>query len=150
MILNNVSSQHFFFYWCLYSGLFLTREYWIIYRGLGFLTVVWFGSYPTFSPSPISKPNRRYADRLEREMELANGRGVSGWGRSQIIQRRESLVLYKSLIPPDLNISCFPCEILYLYILPLNCDTQKRTHWNVWSTYGLLTFQNQLFRLQIF
>ncbi len=32
------------------------REYWMIYRGTGFLAVAWFGSSPTLSPqSPISK-----------------------------------------------------------------------------------------------
>ncbi len=29
-----------------------TREYWMIYRGPGFLAVIWFGSFPTSSPSP--------------------------------------------------------------------------------------------------
>ncbi len=32
-----------------------TREYWMIYRGPGFLAVIWFGSFPTSSPSPVSK-----------------------------------------------------------------------------------------------
>ncbi len=31
------------------------REYWMIYRWPGFLAVIWFGSTPSPSPSPVSK-----------------------------------------------------------------------------------------------
>ncbi len=31
----------------------MPREYWMIYRGPGFLAVVWFGSTPILSPSPV-------------------------------------------------------------------------------------------------
>ncbi len=55
----------------------------MIYRGSCFLAVVCFGPSPT--PTPVSELSER-------------GRG-GGWGRSQIIRRRESLLLlYKSLI----------------------------------------------------
>ncbi len=37
-------------FFCAYSR---CREYWMIYRGPGFLAFVWFGSSPT--PSPVSK-----------------------------------------------------------------------------------------------
>jgi hypothetical protein len=37
-------------------GILITREYWMIYRGPGFLTVVWFGSSPApFPPATVSK-----------------------------------------------------------------------------------------------
>jgi hypothetical protein len=40
----------------LRSGTLQTREYWMIYRGPGFLEAVWFSSLPTlFPPSPVSK-----------------------------------------------------------------------------------------------
>jgi hypothetical protein len=54
-----------------------------------FLAVVWFGSSPTPSTS-ISKLDRRHTGRLRK------GDNLRGWGRRQIIRRRESLVLYKS------------------------------------------------------
>jgi len=40
----------------------------------------------------------------EKERQLADGRGERGWGRSQIMQLQESLVLYAyPLKSPDLN-----------------------------------------------
>jgi len=64
----------------------VTRECWMIYRGPGFLAVVWFGSSCPFPPSPVSKLDRRHTRR----------RGGRGWARSRIIRLQESLVLYKS------------------------------------------------------
>ncbi len=66
------------------------REDWMVYKGPGFLAVVWFGSSPT--SSPVSKlslflslpPRAHWRERVER-----------GWARSRIIQPWESLVLYK-------------------------------------------------------
>jgi hypothetical protein len=40
-----------------------TRGCWIIYRGPGFLVVVWFGSSCPFPPSPVSKLDRRHTRR---------------------------------------------------------------------------------------
>ncbi len=57
------------------------REYWMIYRGPGFLAVVWFGSSPSL---PSSSTGDTQAD-WERE--------TAGWGGGG---GRESLVLYKS------------------------------------------------------
>ncbi len=54
----------------------LPRKYWVIYKGPGLLDVQWFGS----PPSPVSKLSQF----------------SWGWERSQIMRRRESLVLYKS------------------------------------------------------
>ncbi len=77
------------------------REYWMIYRGQGFLAVVWLGglllhSFPLPLPSVSSTGEGDTYEDWERERQLADGRGEgSGWGRSQIIRRRESLFLYK-------------------------------------------------------
>jgi len=57
----------------------MNREYWMIYRGPGFLAVCLFLSLPTVSP-----------------VELTDERGGSGWARSHFREPRESLVLYKS------------------------------------------------------
>ncbi len=55
------------------------REYWIIYRGLDFLAVVWFGC----SPTPLS---RQQVFSLSQSscvspVKLTDGRGGGGWGR---------------------------------------------------------------------
>jgi hypothetical protein len=53
-----------------------TREYWMIYRGPGFLAVLWFGSSPTpFPPSPASKLDRRHIGRLRKRDKLRRGEG---------------------------------------------------------------------------
>jgi hypothetical protein len=65
------------------------------FRGPGFL-VVWFGSFPTPSPSPVSKLDRRHTWEVREIQKLADGRGCRGCGRSQIKRRRGSLGLYKS------------------------------------------------------
>ncbi len=71
-----------------------TREYWMIYRGPGFLAVVWFGSCPIPFPSLPSVSSTKKTEKKKRQ--LADERVGRGWGRSQIIRRRESLVLNKS------------------------------------------------------
>ncbi len=56
-------------------------EYWIIYRGLGFLAVRWFGSSPTFTSPPsssqqvVSLSQSSYVS----PVELTDGIG-GGWG----------------------------------------------------------------------
>ncbi len=63
--------------------------YWMVYRGPGFL------SDDMASPLPLSKRETK------KERQLTDGRGGRrGWGRRQIIRRRESLVLYKSFNNP--------------------------------------------------
>jgi hypothetical protein len=64
----------------------------MIYREPGFLAVVPFGSSPT--------PFRQQAVSLSQSsslspVELTEEEGGRGWGRSQIIRQRESLVLCK-------------------------------------------------------
>ncbi len=56
------------------------EKYWMIYRGRGFLVVVWL----------CSSTHKK----TEKERQIADGRGRGGG--SQITQRWESLVLYKS------------------------------------------------------
>jgi len=65
-----------------------SREYWLIYRGPGFLAVVCFGS----SPPPLP-PSCQQLVSLSQSSEISAGRG---WARSQIIPGRESLILCKS------------------------------------------------------
>ncbi len=66
--------------------------YWMINRWPSFLAVVLIWLLPTPSPSPVSKLT------LSVFLCLAGRAYWRGrwWGRSQIIQRRESPVLYKS------------------------------------------------------
>jgi hypothetical protein len=67
-------------------------EYWLIYRGLGFLAVVWCGSSPTpYPPLPfVSSPATQR--KTEKERQAADGRGGErGWERKRIIRPQESL-----------------------------------------------------------
>jgi hypothetical protein len=63
----------------------------MIYRGSGFLAVVWFGS----TPLPFSL-DERHTGRLIKRTTYRRDRGEKGWGRSQIIRQRKCLVRYKS------------------------------------------------------
>ncbi len=76
---------------------FLSAESnWMIYRGPGFLTVghmIWLLSH---TPSPVSNLSLFNQSSCVSLVELTDGRGRRGWGKSQIIRQRESLVLYKS------------------------------------------------------
>jgi hypothetical protein len=67
----------------------------MIYRGPGFLAVVDSAlSPPPRTPLSLRQLGRRHIGRL-RKRDLLTG-GGRGWRRSQIIRRRESLVVYKS------------------------------------------------------
>ncbi len=79
---------------------FDNREYWMmIYRGPGFLAVVvWFYDFPPPSPHfPLSSQQVSLFFSLPvcRRSSLHAG---GGWGRSQIIRRRESLVLSQTML----------------------------------------------------
>jgi hypothetical protein len=85
-----------------------TKEYWMIYRGPGFLDVVDFGSSPAPSLNPVSKLQRQHAERLRQREE--------GVGLSQIIRRLENLVLFKSF--NILWVKYYSvCNISHLYYL---------------------------------
>jgi hypothetical protein len=72
-------------------------------RGRGFLAVVWLGPSPTLSP--ISKLSLFLSLPLCRRSSLLTG--VWGEGRrSQIIQQRESLLLYKSFTTLSPTVNC--------------------------------------------
>jgi hypothetical protein len=69
------------------------REYYLIYIGPCFLAVVHMGLAPP-PPSLVSKLSFFLSQSscvLPVELEGGGGRG---WGKSQIIRRRESLVIY--------------------------------------------------------
>ncbi len=51
--------------------LLVLREYWMIYRGPGFLAVVWFGSSHTPTPSSVAMLDRRHTGSLRKR----DGRG---------------------------------------------------------------------------
>jgi hypothetical protein len=77
-------------WWILYQR--VVNE--LAYRGPGILATIWFGSF--FPPSsPVSKLNRWHIGRLRKRDNLL-GKG-GGRGMSQLILRRESLVLYNPL-----------------------------------------------------
>ncbi len=80
------------------------REYWMIYRGPGFLAVVKFGSKPTpYPPSPVSKLDRRHEGRLQMRGNLLMEEGGRGLAWSRIPRPQESLSLYKSFNPVWIN-----------------------------------------------
>ncbi len=61
------------------------REYWMIYRGPGFIAVVWFGSSPNPSPSRPRPPSVSCLVSLSQSscispVELTDGRGGRGGG----------------------------------------------------------------------
>ncbi len=88
---------HWFFSW-IHKRIRTTvcsREYWMICRGVVFLTDIWFCSSPAPSLSPVSKLDQWHPGRLKKKGQLADG-GRRGRGRSPIIRPQESLVLYKS------------------------------------------------------
>ncbi len=74
-----------------------TSEYWMIYRGPGFLAVIWFGSSPTDLPHlpSASCPSFSVFLHVCRRSKLNYVRGGKGVG-SQIKWPRESLALNKS------------------------------------------------------
>jgi hypothetical protein len=57
-------------------------------------------AHPPPPTSPVSKLDGRYTGRLRKEDNLMTGKRGRGCGRSQIVRRRESLVLYKSFNTP--------------------------------------------------
>jgi len=75
------------------------REYWMIYWGPGSLGVVRFGS----SPTPFRRVGR-FSFFLSLPLcRLHTGEGGGDGGRSQIIRRRESLVLFNHSILSDVK-----------------------------------------------
>ncbi len=91
--------QYYYVFILQSSGFLVTvfllchREYWVIYRGPGFRAVY------DLAPPPPLPPSRQQVVFLSQSssmspFELTDRRGA--WRRSQIIRRRESLVLYKS------------------------------------------------------
>ncbi len=68
-----------------------TREYWMIYRGPGFLAVVWFGSSPTPFPPHVSLSQSSCVTTVEHTDR--RGGGGRGWARSQVMRPRKILAL---------------------------------------------------------
>ncbi len=95
-----------------------TREYWIIYRGPGFLVVVWFDYCATPFSSKSSTNRGHIGSMRKREKQLADGRGGREWGRSQIIRWQENLVFYKSF-----NTHCCTQNYKFLYSFKTIKDT---------------------------
>ncbi len=66
------------------------REYWKIYRGTGFLSVVWYGSSPAPSPSfLVSKLSLFLSLLVCRQTSLPTGEGGGEWG-----WRRSHITVY--------------------------------------------------------
>ncbi len=66
----------------------------MIYRGPDFLAVIWLHPHPP--PYPVGQLSLFLSLPVRRMSRLLAGEDGRGWGRSQIIRLRESLVLYKS------------------------------------------------------
>ncbi len=96
----------------------LSREYWMVYRGPGFLAVIWVGSSPTPPPSPVSKLERRRTGRLRKRAKLPTEEGGKRAGEEPNRRRpRESLVLYKSV-----NTLCLPVYLLVIFLTNAFCQ----------------------------
>ncbi len=62
---------------CAWPNICTPRKYWIIYRGPGFLAVVWCSYFPTPSPSlPANKLDWRDTGRPRKRDNLLTGKGV--------------------------------------------------------------------------
>ncbi len=71
-------------------------EYWMIYRGPGFLVVGWFASTPTFSPSPVSKLDQRHTGRLKMTPCWQGGR--SGRGAESCDHKKAWFSMHHSIL----------------------------------------------------
>ncbi len=122
----------------LYTLSAVGREYWVIYRGPGFLAVLWFGSSPT--PFPLSF---RSASCLSFSVFLCvadqacwrpTGERGRGWARSRIIRPQESLVFYKSFNTlcqqrwerSSVKCTCIPRKSSPLKIIQYSLDVGQR------------------------
>ncbi len=94
-----------------------TRKYWMIYRGPGFLAVIWFGSSPNpFSPFPSVNSTGDTQEDWERETSCWRERRGAGERVSRIIWSQESLVLFE------------PFNILWVRTINNNQTTNKNKH----------------------
>jgi hypothetical protein len=96
----NVRSPSFFLFIYLWCS---PREYWMIYRGPSFLTIVSFRLLDHAPPLPPLSPQQ--AVYLSQSLsvspvEFTDRKGGKGWARSKIIRPRERLALYNTLIHP--------------------------------------------------
>jgi hypothetical protein len=75
--------------------LFLLREYWTIYRGAGFLSVVWYGS--SYTPSPLVFRQKVVSlSQSSRSSLLIWKGGGGGEGGAESDDDEKNLVLFKS------------------------------------------------------
>ncbi len=91
--------------------------------------MIWLAPWPSLPISPVSKLDRRHTWRIRKRDNLVRGGGM-GWERSQIIQRRESLVLYKYSILSAL--ASMPC----LFLSP---SLRDKAHGGVLCTFSTRT-----------
>ncbi len=71
-----------------YYVIFEYREYWVVYRGLGFLADVLFGSSPTPTPSHVSNRRPVTHSNSKKDKQVADrrrGEGVRGALESQVL-----------------------------------------------------------------
>ncbi len=78
-----------YIYTALCTPPYSVREYWMIYRGPGFLAVVWFGSSPTSSPPPFPSVCSNGDTDWERVTTCWRER----WGPNQTTARRPGPLL---------------------------------------------------------
>jgi hypothetical protein len=95
----------------------------MVYRGPGFL-MIWLLTQPLCPLLPSISQKRK-------EIQLADRTWGEEWGRSQIIRRRESLVLYNhSIQDPRLVCNIVMNETAFLYYVQENNDPSNfyRSH----------------------
>ncbi len=87
------------------------------------------GAPPPPPTSPVSKLDGRYTGRTSKGDNLMTGKRGRGWGRSQIVRRQESLVLYKSFNTPcrkALNVETIKVLIFLKRVWVWVCATMER------------------------
>ncbi len=95
----------------------MIREYWMIYRGLGFLTVVWVSSSPT--PLPLL-PSLSPTGDIQRDNLLTEDGGRERKEANQSLQKRATII------------TIWPC-VLELEVWGGRCGYLK-----MWESWGLI------------
>jgi hypothetical protein len=91
-------------------------KYWMVFRGLGFLEVVWFLAQPLHTTTVPSANCLSFSVFLCSRSSLLTEERGSEWARSQIIRPRKSLALYKLLNTLGWRLWTFslPCPHMHL------------------------------------
>ncbi len=114
-----------------------SREHWMIYRGPGFLAVVWFASSPSLQ---LAWPATHR--KTEKERQLADGRGGEGGGGAKSYESEEALSsINHSIFSED---SCLKLSKRFLHCFSCKSVTYTVIQ-NMYWTYCIRTVQCSLY-----